>query len=52
MKNKMIYCSRWKLEINPEAECMCLSCIFWHPERKEKCDYKNWKPGLKKGKEW
>lgn len=48
--NNLIYCEKYKIDVNPEWKGNCPSCIFWHPERKDKCDYKKWHPGLKKVK--
>lgn len=41
---------RWcpKYKINVDEGFNCNECIF----NKGECEYKNWLPGLKKGREW
>jgi len=52
------YCPRWKIEIEETSEVMCPACIFWKKvilksgKEKMKCIFNNFKPGLKKGREW
>lgn len=43
----MIWCEKYK--INVDIEFYCSKCSFF---RENKCDYNNWYPGLKKGREW
>lgn len=52
----LIDCKRYGHQVETEALCMCPSCIFWKEVTNEfgykykTCIYKNWHPGLKKGK--
>jgi hypothetical protein len=50
MKN-LIYCEKYKINVNPEWDGNCPSCIFYHPEKENKCTYGEWNPGLKKEKD-
>ncbi len=45
----MIWCEKYKINVNYKSKEMCPSCIFWKKEEK-KCYYDKWLPGLKKGK--
>jgi len=47
-KKTMRYCANENKEMNDEN---CLGCIFLDEEEK-KCLYKDWFPGLRKGREW
>lgn len=44
----MVYCPQQKEMVNKNR---CRGCIFYHPERINWCDFDNWKPGLRKGRE-
>jgi hypothetical protein len=55
--DSFIYCEKYKINVNPKAECMCETCIFWKiiyigllGFKKYRCTYLNWHPGLTKGK--
>jgi len=54
----LIWCPKYKINVNPEAECMCSNCIFYKQKKDEDeyvylvCDFDNFYPELKKGKEW
>ena len=47
----MIYCPKCKIEIDKKY---CKGCIFYIKKRNDSqkyiCNYNNWFPGLKKGK--
>jgi hypothetical protein len=44
----MVYCPEKKEMVSNR----CLGCIFYNPERTKWCDYNNFYPSLKKGREW
>jgi hypothetical protein len=53
-KKMQIYCRKYKHNVETEAECMCITCIFWRLDidsRNRSCEYELWHPGLKKGKD-
>jgi len=56
--SNMIYCFKYNLKVNPDMEENCKGCIFNTLKKDEDdhiyfvCGYLDWKPGLKKGREW
>jgi len=48
--NDLIWCPKFKINVNPEMEENCLGCIFWDKEKKI-CFFDEWLPGLKKENE-
>ena len=44
----MIYCERINEYVDQEEKC--IACIFYLPNE-DTCDWENWHPGLKKGKD-
>lgn len=48
----MRWCPKFKINVEENWKGNCPNCIFWKPENIDNnCDYNNWKPGLKKGKD-
>lgn len=47
-KKTMVWCPEKKEFVSER----CVECIFYYPEKINPCNYDNWFPGLKKGKEW
>lgn len=45
----MIYCD--KIQDYVEQEEVCIHCIFYNYDT-DTCEYEDWYPGLKKGREW
>jgi len=52
-----VYCPKWKININQEYEEHCPACIFYRQKRDADdqlylvCNFDNWHPGLRKGKD-
>jgi len=46
----MRYCPKRKEEVDEKMVCL-EKCTFWHPEKLFPCTFKNWVPGLKKGRD-
>lgn len=44
----MIYCAKKQEYVRQDEEC--IGCIFYKSEE-DYCDYTNWIPGLKKGRD-
>lgn len=51
----LIYCGKYGHNVETEAECMCPTCIFWKQSIPDstpyRCEYNQWHPGLKRGKD-
>ena len=53
----LIYCPKYKIKITQELKEHCPSCIFYRQKEDADgyfylvCDFENWIPGLKKGKD-
>jgi hypothetical protein len=45
----MTYCGKYKLNVESEFNCK-YNCILWN-SKKNKCNFNQWVPGLKNGKD-
>jgi len=51
----MITCPKYNLQVNEETECIgkCIFCLIYYDNgnRKVQCQFNEWYPGLKQGRE-